>query len=224
MPGIFSVIIGLPLVLAAGVMRLCLVVPEHGVVEPAEIVSNVSCGTNQFGRRPVLVSIGGLPAVGKTTVARAVAGQLRAAYVRIDSIEAAITRAANQSLEAMSWASPPGYEVGYNVAVDQLQVGLDVVAESVNPLQASRDAWRNAAFRVDAHVIEVEIVCSDVDEHRRRAEERVCDLPGLDKQTWEQITSRYYDLWERDRVVVDTGVLSIAESTRVIQHAAESGT
>ena len=36
--------------------------------------------------------MGGLPGVGKTTVARAVARRLQAAHVRIDSIETAIAR------------------------------------------------------------------------------------------------------------------------------------
>lgn len=43
--------------------------------------------------RRSLIAFGGLPGVGKTTVARAVAKGLGAAFVRVDEIEAAMWRA-----------------------------------------------------------------------------------------------------------------------------------
>ncbi len=152
-------------------------------------------------RKPVLISVGGLPATGKSTVARVLAAELPAAYVRVDTIETAIGRSEGQHEQTNGWELPPGYEVGYGVAADQLRIGLDVVAESVNPVRASRDAWRDAGLSAGARVIEIEIVCSDVDEHRRRAEERVTDIAGLVTPTWEQITNREYESWgaEQDR-------------------------
>ena len=172
--------------------------------------------------RPVLISVGGLPATGKTTVARALAAGLRAAYVRIDSIETAISRAEGQFEKTNGWDLPPGYLVGYDVAADQLRNGLDVVAESVNPLLVSRDAWRDTGIRAGARVIEVEVVCSDLDEHRRRAETRVLDVAGLANPTWEQITKREYAIWDRDRVVVDTAILDVGQSTELIRAALNS--
>lgn len=170
-------------------------------------------------RTPVLISIGGLPATGKTTVARSLATELPAAYVRIDSIETAIGRSEGRYEQINGWELPPGYEVAYDVAADQLRIGLDVVAESVNALGITRDAWRDAGIAVGARVIEVEIVCSNVDEHRRRAEERVTDVTGLVKPTWKQITNREYAPWERDRMVVDTAILSVEESVQRIRAA-----
>ena len=38
----------------------------------------------------MLIIVGGLPGIGKTTIARELASQLGAIYVRIDSIEQAI--------------------------------------------------------------------------------------------------------------------------------------
>jgi predicted kinase len=61
----------------------------------------------------MLIILGGLPATGKTTIARELARQLGAAHVRIDSIEQAIWdsgRSAHQSTTpAIVWAtqSPP---------------------------------------------------------------------------------------------------------------------
>jgi len=175
-----------------------------------------------FPGRPVLISVGGLPATGKTTVARTLAAELRAAYVRIDSIETAISRAEGQFVQTNRWDLPPGYLVGYDVAADQLHNGLHVVAESVNPLPASRDAWRATGIRAGARVIEVEVVCSDLSEHRRRAETRVLDVAGLAKPTWDQITKREYAIWERDRVVVDTAILDVDQSAQLIRAAINS--
>jgi predicted kinase len=174
---------------------------------------------DQFNRKPVLIPIGGLPATGKTTVARALAAELRSAYVRIDSIETAIGRAEGRFRQTNGWDLPPGYEVGYDVVADQLRNGLDVVAESVDPLRVSRDTWRDAGLRAGARVVEAEVVCSDVDEHRRRAEGRVLDVAGLTKPAWEEITNREYDSWERDRVVVDTAILDVDESAQLIRAA-----
>ena len=135
--------------------------------------------SRQLRRAPVLVCIGGLPATGKTTIARELSVELRAAYVRIDTIETAIDNAEGRFGQTNKWHVPPGYLVGYDVAVDQLRNGLDVIAESVNPLQVTRDAWCDAARRANAGLVEVEVVCSDQHEHRRRAEQRVLDIAGL---------------------------------------------
>lgn len=144
------------------------------------------------------------------------AAELRAAYVRIDTIETAIGRSEGRHRTDNGWELPPGYEVGYDVAADQLRIGLDVVAESVNPFGVTRDAWRDAGIRTDARIVEVEVVCSDVDEHRRRAEERLADVAGLVKPTWEEIVNREYHSWERERIVVDTAALNVDEAAKRI--------
>lgn len=177
---------------------------------------------SELHRTPVLICIGGLPATGKTTVARVLPVELRAAYVRIDTIETAIDRTEGRYRQTNEWDASPGYTVGYDVATDQLRNDLDVVAESVNALGTRRDAWRDAGSRAGARVVEVEVVCSDRDEHRRRAEERVLDIAELTKPTWEQITHREFEPWQRDRVVVDTAVLGVEESARQIRAAVEA--
>lgn len=168
---------------------------------------------------PTLVVVGGLPATGKTTVARAVAADLRAAYVRVDSIEAAIARCEGAFEKANRWEVPPGYGVGYDVATDQLRLGLDVVAESVNALAVTRDAWRDAGLRAGARVLEVELVCSDAEEHRRRAEGRVLDVPGLEGPDWDAIVAREYERWTRDRLVVDTATVDVERAAELVREA-----
>lgn len=168
-------------------------------------------------RPPTLVVVGGLPATGKTTVARAVARGLRAAYLRIDTIETAITRSEGRFADRNGWEMPPGYVTGYDLVADQLGLGLDVVAESVNPWSETRNAWRDAGLRAGGQVVEVEVVCSDVVEHRRRAEEREVDIADLTKPGWAQICAREYHPWDREHIVVDTAVLAPEEAARLIR-------
>lgn len=159
-------------------------------------------------RRPMLVVVGGLPATGKTTVAKAVAGRLGAAYVRIDTIEQAISRFATREKpaeelrHAVTWGL--GYDVAYAVAGDLLRQGSHVFAECVNPLTITREAWRDVAETTGARLVEVELVCSDPAEHERRATTRTADIPGHVLPTWTDIVEREYDPWDREHVVLDT--------------------
>ena len=89
----------------------------------------------------MLIVFGGLPGTGKTTLARAFAQQRRATYLRIDTIEQAL-----QSSEMLAGeVGPAGYMVAYALAEANLRLGGIVVADSVNPLAITRDAWRKVA-------------------------------------------------------------------------------
>ncbi len=68
----------------------------------------------------------------------------------------------------------------------------------------TRDAWRDAAVRAGVPCVEVEVVCSDPVEHRRRVDSRSVDIPDLPLPGWEQIVEREYEPWHRERAVVDT--------------------
>lgn len=160
----------------------------------------------------MLVVIGGLPAVGKTTIARVLARQLGAAFVRIDSIEQAILRATSLA----QLVGPEGYIVGYALAGDQLGNGLSVVADSVNPLAVTRDAWRETGLSQGARVVEVEVICSDPVEHRRRAESRTIDIADLRLPTWQEIIEREYHPWDRTHLVLDTATTSVPDCVNTI--------
>lgn len=68
--------------------------------------------------------------------------------------------------------------VGYTVAADNLQVGRTVIADSVNPLPGTRDAWLEAANRTQVRSVEIEIICCDGNDHRRRVDTRTADISG----------------------------------------------
>jgi predicted kinase len=167
-------------------------------------------------RRPVLVVVGGLPATGKTTIAAALARQVGAAFLRVDSIEQAIVRATS----LVQPVGNVGYVVGYALAGDQLRNGLSVVADSVNPLAVTREAWRETGLSQGASVVEVEVICSDPVEHRRRAENRTVDITDLILPTWQEIVDRDYQAWDRAHLVLDTSVMSVQDCVATIRRIA----
>ena len=149
---------------------------------------------------PVLVVVGGLPATGKSTVATALARRTSAPYLRVDRIEQAIVAWSTLSHPV----GPVGYAVAHAVAGEQLELGLDVIVECVNPTALTRDAWVETAEAAGAELVEVEVICSDTDEHRRRSEVRSSDVEGLLKPTWTAILEREYEPWLRRPLIVDT--------------------
>lgn len=161
---------------------------------------------------PILIIFGGLPGTGKTTLASALAEQIGAVFVRIDTIEHAL----RQSQAFAGAIDDAGYRVAYAIASDNLRIGRTVVADSVNPLQITREAWRNAAASVGATAVEVEVVCSNAVEHRYRVESRLTDIPGFSLPSWQEVCDREYDPWDRAHIVVDTSNRSVEQALTVL--------
>jgi predicted kinase len=157
-----------------------------------------------------LVVFGGLPGVGKTTIASRLAAQIGAVFLRIDVIEMALH---DEGVEVEG----QGYAVAYALAESNLRLGLTVIADSVNPIPLTRDAWRAVAARAGARLVEVEVICSDAAEHRRRVEARVADLPGFVSPTWAEVVERDYAPRADDRLVIDTAVMALEESVATLR-------
>ena len=94
------------------------------------------------------------------------------------------------------------------VTEENLAAGQLVVADCVNPVLESRTAWRAAADRAKVRLIEIEIICSDLVQHRHRVEQRLSDIPGHTLPTWQAVIDREYAVWDRLHVVIDTALLS----------------
>jgi predicted kinase len=154
----------------------------------------------------LLYIFGGLPGSGKSTLARQLAAEQRAVYLRIDTIE--------QSLRnADVWDNgPAGYMAAYGLAADNLRLGLAVVADSVNPLAVTRRAWREIAQQAGVPFLEVEVICSDKAEHRRRVESRSSDITGHVPPTWARVVAHDYQPWEGEHIVMDTADQTPAQS------------
>jgi predicted kinase len=156
----------------------------------------------------MLIVFGGLPGTGKSTLARALAAERAALYLRIDTIEQAL----RESGVLAGDVGPAGYLVGYALAESNLRLGRSVVADSVNPLMLTREAWRRVAAGAGAAIAEVEVICSDPAEHRRRVETRVIDIPGLAPPSWQAVLARAYEPWSPPPIVLDTAHRPLAHT------------
>ena len=160
----------------------------------------------------MLVVFGGLQGTGKTTLARQVADRVGATWLRIDTIEQAL----RESLDLGDDVGPAGYMIACAVCETNLALGRTVVADCVNPLPVTRAAWRDVAARSAVPLVEVEIICSNAAEHRRRVESRESDIPGLLPPTWAAVIARDYEPWSEATLVIDTALMTQAEAVSAI--------
>ncbi len=159
----------------------------------------------------MLYIFSGLPGTGKSTLSAALAREFRATYLRVDVVEQAMRVAG-------TWADgPAGYIVCYEIASQNLRLGLDVIADTVNPINLTRQAWRNVAESLEIPFLEIEVICSDEREHRHRIATRVTDIPGFALPTWEKVKNRQYEVWDRDHIVIDTAHQTVAESLMMLR-------
>jgi predicted kinase len=162
-----------------------------------------------------LIVFAGLPGSGKSAIARELARETGAVWLRIDSIEQAI----QESGVVPGSLDDAGYRAAYAVARDNLRLGRDVIGDSVNPWMLTRNAWRDAGLEAGARIVEVETLCSDLGEHRRRVETRASEVPGLVLPDWQAVIGRDYHPWDRDHLTIDTAGRSIAACVELVRAA-----
>jgi predicted kinase len=153
---------------------------------------------SQPSDKSTLYVFSGLPGTGKTVLSRRLAMTFKATHIRIDTLEQALRDVCGITVQG------EGYELAYRLATDNLCLGLSVVADSCNPIELTRSEWETVARKAEARCVNIEIICSDKREHRRRVESREATVAGLILPTWNEVETREYHDWTKDRIVVDT--------------------
>ena len=146
----------------------------------------------------MLYILGGLPATGKTELSKYLSSSLGAVHIRIDTIEQELKNVGLKKLYE------EGYQIAFAIALENLKNGLSVVADSTNPALESREAWISVANKASSPFTEIEVICSDKNEHKERVERRQTDIPNLLLPSWESVTTRQYHSWKTARIVIDT--------------------
>lgn len=102
------------------------------------------------------------------------------------------------------------------MASDNLREGLSFVADCVNDIALTRGAWADVARQGAALLLNVEVICADPAEHRRRVETRLADLEGRVLPDWRAVMGRGFEPWTEPRLVLDTASLGVAEAVACI--------
>jgi predicted kinase len=181
---------------------------QRNGLKPSSKICVVSLGyvSGRNTEDSMLFIFGGLPATGKTELSKFLAASLNAAYIRIDTIEQELK---NKGLKDIY---DEGYQIAFSLAVDNLKNGIPVVADSTNPVKESREAWVNVAKQAQTSFTEIEVICSDKQEHKKRVETRNTDIPNLLLPDWESVTSMEYQHWYSPDIVLDTAGKSAEQS------------
>jgi predicted kinase len=156
--------------------------------------------------KPALFIFSGLSGSGKSALARLLAVEYGAAWLRIDTIEQGLRDLCGIEVQG------EGYRLAYRIAADNLQAGLSVVADSCNPLDLTRNEWNEVARHNGARALNIEVMCSCCEEHRHRVETRESEIAGMELPTWDEVCSREYHPWTDWHITIDTAGKSIDES------------
>ena len=156
--------------------------------------------------KPVLFILSGLPASGKSTLAKLLAKEYNAVYLRIDTVEQGLQDICGLNVQG------EGYRLSYRVAIDNLKLGNNVVADSCNPILLTRIEWQEVAIGNGSQYVNIEVVCSDEKEHKKRVKTRRSEIKGLKLPTWEEVKNREYHSWDFERIIIDTAYKTAEES------------
>ncbi|WP_433739842.1 AAA family ATPase [Pseudomonas putida] len=160
----------------------------------------------------MLIDFSGLPGTGKTTIAKDLAATTGAVYLRIDTIEQAIRNSGALAQDV----GRSGYMVANELALSNLRIGRTVIVDCFNPVIESRITWSDIASSSGVRLVNIQVICSDTNEHQCRVETRTVDIPELTPPTWESVLGHEYEPWDEAPFCIDTALTSSVQAVEMI--------
>jgi len=157
---------------------------------------------------PILYIFSGLPGAGKSTLAKNISKILKAVYIRIDTIEQGIRDLCKFDVQA------EGYGLAYKIVEDNLKIGNNVISDQCNPINLTRKEWNEVAIKNNCKYMNIEVLCSNKEEHKNRIENRKAEVENLKLPSWKEVMEREYESWNEKHITIDTANKTIEECTK----------
>jgi len=85
------------------------------------------------------------------------------------------------------------------------------VTDCCNPIELTRQEWEDVAVNNNCRFVNIEVVCSNKTEHKKRAEQRNAEVANMKLPVWDDIENREYHEWHKSRIVIDTAGKTIKQ-------------
>lgn len=164
---------------------------------------------------PTLILMSGLPGCGKTSLARQLAQRLHIPILSKDRLQ--------QGLRAQGLAGhngPEGYLLAFDLADEQLALGVGVILDAVFPLPGYRSQARAIAQKHGARFCPIYCYCSNERLWQARMNNRTQYVPDWTPKGWDEVLRLRDDFvaWSPQEALCLNAIHPVAVNLQIALH------